>query len=145
MHAHAHHDHRCIIFAGNQAEKLKSDLIRDRCIIMFHDLEKITLLYGWSYKCVLPQLIFSLLPLDKNRHKATIYAKHRRTNHFGSCRRKIASPYFNHINRLGSRAERCVPVANTVGESFLLRCLLEKEIFEFCLVREILRGNSPVC
>jgi len=31
-----------------------------------------------------------------------------------------------------------------MGESFLLRCLLEKETFEFCLVREILQQNRPV-
>jgi len=61
MHAHAHHDHICIIFEGSQAEKIKSDLIRDRCIIMFHGLEKITLLYGWSWKYALPQL--TLVPL----------------------------------------------------------------------------------
>lgn len=57
---------------------------------------------------------------------------------------KFPSWYFNNISRLGTRAERSVPVANTVGDSFLLRCLLEKETFEFCLVREILRRNSPV-
>lgn len=57
---------------------------------------------------------------------------------------KFPSQYFNNISRLGTRAERSAPVADTVGESFLLRCLLEKETFEFCLVREILRGKSPV-
>jgi len=44
------------------------------------------------------------------------------------------------VSRLGGRADGSVPVADTVGESFLLRCLLEEEAFEFCLVREILRG-----
>lgn len=30
----------CSIFERSQAEKIKSDLIRDRCIITFHELEK---------------------------------------------------------------------------------------------------------
>lgn len=37
-----------------------------------------------------------------------------------------------------------MPAADTGSESFLLRCLPEKETFEFCLVREILRGNRAV-
>lgn len=58
---------------------------------------------------------------------------------------KFPSQYFNNISRLGTRAGRSAPVAGTVGESFLLRCLLEKETFEFYLVREILRGKQPCC
>lgn len=63
MHTHAHHDHICIIFEGSQAKKIKSDLISDRCILMFHELEKMTLLYSWSYKYALPQLIAPLTKL----------------------------------------------------------------------------------
>lgn len=57
MHAHAHHARMCIVFKRSQTEKVKSDLIRDRRIIMFHELEKMILLYVWSYKYALPQFI----------------------------------------------------------------------------------------
>lgn len=86
----------------------------------------------------------SLAPLDKNRHKDTFYAKYRWKNLLEVAEGKFPSQYFNNISRLGTGAERFVPVADMVGESFLLRCLLEKEISEFCLVREILGENSSV-
>lgn len=92
MHAHAHHDHICIIFEGSQAEK-KSYLIRYRCIIMFHELEKMTLLYGWFYKYALPQLI-SHLPLTKTVIRLLFCAKHRWANLFGSHKRKIPLTVF---------------------------------------------------
>lgn len=50
-----------------------------------------------------------------------------------SQKEKLASQYFINMSRLGGRADRSVPVANTVGESLLLGCLLEKETIEFCL------------
>lgn len=62
-----------------------------------------------------------------------------------SQKEKVASQYFINMSRLGGRADRSVPVANTVGESFLLRCLLEKETFEFCLVREIHGETALLC
>lgn len=52
---------------------------------MFHELEKMTLLCGWSYKYVLPQLI----PIEESKARASFSAKCKWTNSFGSCRRKI--------------------------------------------------------
>lgn len=86
--------HTMIIYALflKEVRQKKSYLIRYRCI-MFHELEKMTLLYGWFYKYALPQLM-SRLPLTKTGIRLLFCAKHRWANLFGSHKRKIPLTVF---------------------------------------------------
>lgn len=125
MHAHAHHDYICIIFEGSQAEKIKSDLISDRCILMFRELEKMTLFYGWSYKYALPQLI-ARPPMTKMGIRLLFFTQN--IDGFCDTEGKLLFQYFNNVSRLGTRAERCVPVADMVSHFYSGVCWRRKPL-----------------